>query len=102
MGCSACGHSNNISYSTPQYSQQTNVITPCNYNKALLDTWLSKVECVLHSQLHNEIGVTTFEINSALGVIRSALKNPNNICYFASHLDGLSLIIIKIINSGKC
>jgi hypothetical protein len=99
-----CGCSQGSSiYSQPQQPRQNrSVNTDCEFNESIINNWKLKLECVKEKELYQEINSSQKEINSFIGVVISALSNPENICYFAGHLQAISPTIIKIINTGQC
>lgn len=103
MGCNTCGSGNSVANSVPR--QKVSVKTSpeeCIYTLQILQNWNNRLLCIKENQTFDIISSTAQEINGFLGVVQSAMSNPNNICYFASHLSLIGNTIVKIINSGQC
>jgi hypothetical protein len=102
MGCTSCGSKSVVNQNIIQNRPAPVSLGPCVYTKMMLEVWLLKLTCIKESDKYQDIGVSLGDINASLGVVISALKNESKICYFASHLDNISAIIIKIANLGEC
>lgn len=104
MACSSCGQGRSVG--SPQSSARAPKVRvsneDCIYTIPILENWKTRFECVKANSTYNLINSSEAEINGFLGVVLSALSNPSNICYFASHLSTIGLTIVKIINSGQC
>jgi hypothetical protein len=103
MSCFTCGNSSYIT--TPAQKAKSKLATAganCDFTEEQMLTWKQLFLCVKQQYLYEEVNVTEERVNSALGIIISAINHKANICYFEKQLIELHPIIITIINTGKC
>jgi hypothetical protein len=102
--CSSCSQKTyHTPYSTPiNRIQNQSIDVSCDYTIVMLQAWNEKIDCARNANILEDLNISLQDINALQGVVKSALMNQNTLCTFKSHLDSLSHIIIKIINSGAC
>lgn len=100
MGCSSCGFSSSAP-SKPMAAKLTVQHSNCDYTVELMFIWKEKLLCIKENNLYSEVGYNKYKINFALGTVQSAI-NTGNACYYKTSLDDINLIILSLINIGKC
>jgi len=101
--CGTCGRASAAPYQSnrSQITSRSSTPTNCDYTMEMMLNFEQKLTCAINKSLHSEISSSIGELNSFLGVVKSAIST-NNVCYFASHLNNIQGTIIKILNTGKC
>lgn len=95
MGC-GCGASSPII--NAQRTVQPTAPAPLNsaYNTDQLLLWQAKLNCVKLHNKYAQYGLTTSSLNSHLGTVLSAIRNPNYIITFEKYLENMEPIIDRI------
>lgn len=101
MACAPCiaaaaAASSNSSYSSFNYTSESNYTVP------QLQIWLSKLNCIKLQHKYADYNITPSTLNSYLGIVQSAIRNPENIGYFEQGLITIENIIITVINNNDC
>lgn len=99
MGCAwGCGGG---VITTPTIPFQERVLTPeqivlsepCGYTIPLLTSWQTKLETILTEGKADLINLTSYRIRSYIGILMSAIRYPQNLCFYAPQLAPLVQII---------
>ena len=101
MGCAVC-NSRIANSAKPTVKQVYSEPVGCDYTVPMMQEWRTKLLCVRHNNLYGEVDITIAKLNSALGIVVSAINTGGNTCYFAKYLDDIAPIIMRIINTNKC
>ena len=73
-----------------------------NYNLPQLQIWKSKLNCIKLQNKYANYNTTPTIINSYIGIVDSAIRNPNNIGYFEPELVKISSFITFVISQNDC
>ena len=103
MSCGTCSAKSAAIAKVKVYSPNTPQLDEgsCDYTMETMLEWRLKLLCAKQKGLQSEIGFTTAQLNSALGIVISAI-NTGVVCRFAKYFTSIQSIVVQIINSNQC
>jgi hypothetical protein len=103
MGCASCGNKAGTGGKTPAVRPTKKAKTEnadCIFKGGILIVWYNALKCVKDTGKLGLIGITSHQANKHLGIIQSALNQPDNYCLFETQLtDFYTNILPRIIEN---
>lgn len=102
MSCTSCNSGGYTTYSaTPAKVLITSAGGSEIYSIEQLEAWRALLLCIKEKD-YISLGITTVQINAALGIVYSSINHQRNMRYFEPYLNKHQALILIIINSGQC